>query len=152
MHSLRIAAAAILSSIMLCSEVLADTPQEQLNKRTVLEFYELAFNARNFDAASKHLGEKYVPHDPAMADGKEGLKRFIAELQEKFPQSRREVKRAMTDGDYVILQVHWMRTPGATGDVVGDIFRLEGGRIVEHWAVVHPITEKPHPKNQNAVF
>ena len=42
----------------------------------------------------------------------------------------------LADGDYVILHVHAVRTPGERGSAIVDIFKLENGKIVEHWDVV----------------
>lgn len=125
-------------------------PQEEANKKVVLDFYEKAINQKNFEAAAVHFGPRYTQHNPNAADGPEGLKAFLGFLREKFPGSRSEVKRAFTDGDYVILHVHAVREPGTRGSAIVDIFKLEGGKIVEHWDVVQPIPEKA--LNANGMF
>jgi predicted SnoaL-like aldol condensation-catalyzing enzyme len=125
-------------------------PQEEANKKVVLDFYEKAINQKNFEAAAVHFGSRYTQHNPNAADGPEGLKAFLGFLREKFPASRSEVKRAFTDGDYVILHVHAVREPGTRGSAIVDIFKLEGGKIVEHWDVVQPIPEKA--LNANGMF
>jgi predicted SnoaL-like aldol condensation-catalyzing enzyme len=48
-------------------------------------------------------------------------------------------KRVFADGDYVILHVHVTREPGARGSAHVDIFRLDGGKVAEHWDVDEPI-------------
>ncbi len=128
----------------------ADTAQEEANKKVVVDFYEKAINQKDFEAASKYFGNRYVQHNPGAADGPEGLKAFLGFLKEKFPQSRSEIKRVFADGDYVILHVHAVREPGARGSAIVDIFKLEGGKIVEHWDVVQPIPEKA--ANNNGMF
>ena len=128
----------------------ADTAQEEANKKVVLDFYEKAINQKDFEAASKHFGNRYVQHNPVAADGPEGLKAFLGFLKEKFPQSRSEIKRVFADGDYVILHVHAVREPGTRGSAIVDIFKLEGGKIVEHWDVIQPIPEKA--ANNNSMF
>jgi predicted SnoaL-like aldol condensation-catalyzing enzyme len=50
----------------------------------------------------------------------------------------------------VILHVHAIREPGERGVAIVDIFRLENGKIVEHWDVVQPIQEKA--ANSNGMF
>jgi predicted SnoaL-like aldol condensation-catalyzing enzyme len=134
--------------------VLAAAPalaqQAEANKRAVIEFYDLAINKKDFAAASKYLGPRYIQHNPVAADGPEGLKAFIEFLRAKFPESRSEVKRAWVDGDYVILHVHSVREPGTRGRAIVDIFRLENGKIVEHWDVIQDIPEKA--ANANGMF
>jgi predicted SnoaL-like aldol condensation-catalyzing enzyme len=84
-----------------------------------------------------------VQHNPGAADGPEGFRKFIGFLREKFPNSHSEIKRSFVDGDYVILHVHAVREPGTRGNAIVDIFKLEDGKIVEHWDVVQPIPENP---------
>jgi len=126
--------------------------QQQLeaNKRNVVEFYNQALNEKNFEAASKYLGARYIQHNPVAADGPEGLKGFIGFLRDKFPQSRSEIKRVLADGDFVILHVHSVREPGSRGRAIIDLFRLENGKIVEHWDVVQDVPEKA--ANANGMF
>jgi len=128
----------------------ADVQQQEQNKKIVVDFYEKAINQKDFDAASKHLGARYTQHNPNAADGPEGLKAFLQFLREKFPSSRSEIKRVFSDGDYVILHVHAVREPGTRGNAIVDIFKLENGKVVEHWDVVQPIPEKA--ANQNGMF
>ena len=120
------------------------------NKKNVVEFYEKAINQKDFEAASKYLGSRYIQHNPVAADGSEGLKGFIGFLKSKFPDSKSEIKRVFAEGDYVILHVHAVREPGTRGRAIIDIFRLENGKIVEHWDVAQDVPEKA--ANGNGMF
>ena len=125
----------------------ADAQQQEANKKNVVEFYEKALNQKDFDAASKYLGPRYTQHNPVAADGPEGLKAFIQFLRDKFPNSRSEIKRVFADGDYVIVHVHAIREPGTRGRAIIDIFKLENGKVVEHWDVAQDIPEKAANSN-----
>jgi predicted SnoaL-like aldol condensation-catalyzing enzyme len=120
------------------------------NKKAVVEFYEKAINDKDFDAASRYLGSRYIQHNPVAADGPEGLKAFIGFLRSKFPNSKSEIKRVIAEGDYVVLHVHAVREPGTRGRAIIDIFRLENGKIVEHWDVAQDVPEKA--ANSNGMF
>ncbi len=139
----------IAGSLLMPNMVLAETIQEE-NKKAVVYFYEKAINQKNFEAASKYLGPQYIQHNQRAVDGIDGLKNFIAFLKEKYPESHSEIKRVFADGDYVILHVHAIREPGTRGMAVVDIFRLENGKIVEHWDVHEDIIDKP--ANRNGMF
>ncbi|MFH7109221.1 nuclear transport factor 2 family protein [Achromobacter xylosoxidans] len=142
--------AAVLFAAALSSTAQASPEQEAANKAAVLAFYEKGLNQKDADAALRYLGDRYVQHNPNAADGPAGFRKFVAFLRDKYPQSRSEIKRVFTDGDYVILHVHAVREPGTRGNAIIDIFRLEKGRIVEHWDAVQPIPEQS--ANGNGMF
>ena len=123
------------------AQVAGHTAQEEANRQAVLAFYEKGLNQKNADEALKYVGNRYVQHNPGAADGPEGFRKFISFLREKFPQSHSEIKSSFVDGDTVILHVHSVREPGARGNAIVDIFKLEDGKIVEHWDVVQAIPE-----------
>ena len=140
-----------LAALILTASGCAGNPaQLEQNKRTVLDFYDKGLNQKDFEAASRHFGDRYVQHNPNAADGPAGFKGFVQFLKDKFPQSRSEIKRAFAEGDYVIVHVHAVREPGTRGSAIVDIFKLENGKIVEHWDVVQPIPEKA--ANSNGMF
>jgi predicted SnoaL-like aldol condensation-catalyzing enzyme len=145
-------ALAIAAAVLLAAPAAhaADAQQQEQNKKTVVDFYEKGLNEKDFEAASKYFGPRYTQHNPNAPDGPEGFKTFLQFLKEKFPASRSEIKRVFADGDYVILHVHAVREPGTRGNAIVDIFKLENGRIVEHWDVVQPIPEKS--ANANGMF
>jgi predicted SnoaL-like aldol condensation-catalyzing enzyme len=125
-------------------------PKLESNKQTVLAFYEAGLNNKDFDAASKLIGARYVQHNPLIADGIEGFKGFVGYLGETFPKLRAEIKNIFAEGDFVIAHVHGVRVPGQLGTAIVDIFKLEEGKIVEHWDVMQPVPEEA--ANQNGMF
>lgn len=122
-------------------DTASESARAAANKKTVLEFYEKGLNQKNFEAAAPYFGSRYTQHNPSAGDGPEGFRRFIGFLKEKFPQSHGEIKQVFTDGDFVILHVHAVRVPGTRGSAIVDIFRLENGKIVEHWDVIQDVPE-----------
>ena len=90
-----------------------------------------------------------MQHNPNAADGRDGFRKFVAFLRDKYPQSHSEIKRSFVDGDYVILHACGART-GTRGSAIMDIFKLENGKIVEHWDVNQPVPEQT--ANGNTMF
>jgi predicted SnoaL-like aldol condensation-catalyzing enzyme len=150
---LRIPLCAIALLALPAAPVLASDAQEEANKKIVLDFYDKAINQKDFAAASVHLGDKYVQHNPLAADGPEGLKAFLEFAKQNLASYRTEFKRVFADGDYVIVHAHARARPDDPtdrGTAVMDIFRLENGKVVEHWDVAQPVPEKA--MNTNTMF
>jgi len=154
MHPIVRPVAMIAASILMLSlgngAASAASAQEEANRTVVLAFYEKGLNQKDADAALAHVGDRYVQHNPNAADGPDGFRKFIGFLREKFPNSHSEIKRSFVDGDYVTLHVHAVREPGTRGNAIVDIFKLENGKIVEHWDVVQPVPETA--ANDNTMF
>ncbi len=145
------AGAAFLLSVA-SGPATADTAVEEANKQAALAYYDLVFNAKDYEAASALVSPGLIQHTARIGDGLSGLRAFVAQLKADQPQSRREIKRVLTDADTVIIQAHLIPAPGERGAVVGDILRFAGGKLVEQWGVVHPITGTPDPNNHNDLF
>ena len=141
---------AILGSVVVCPAYGAGSAQEEINKKNVVEFYRAMINQKDFEAASRYVGSRYIQHNPMGADNLEGIKNFILFLKEKMPDAHWELKRVFGDGEFVITHGHTVSKPGDRGMATMDIFRLEDGKIVEHWDTVQPIPEKA--LNSNTMF
>jgi predicted SnoaL-like aldol condensation-catalyzing enzyme len=122
------------------------------NKKIVLDFYQKSLNEADVDAAFRLYGGKhYRQHNPLVGDGQDGLVEFVAWIGKNHPGARGEIKRVFAEGDFVILHSHWHGLfGGATGEAVVDIFRVEDGKVVEHWDVIQPVPEKS--ANSNTMF
>jgi predicted SnoaL-like aldol condensation-catalyzing enzyme len=87
-------------------------------------------------------------HNPLVEDGMAGVRKFFARIMANHPEARCDIKRVFADGDHVILHSYWHGlTDNPGGEAVVDIFRLENGKLVEHWDVIQPIPEKAANKN-----
>ncbi len=121
----------------------------ETNKKIVVEFYDLLINKKDFESARKYMGDYYRQHNPKVADGPDGLRAHVENLKANFPGVRSEIKKIIAEGDYVVLHVHSQRTAQRQLAIV-EIFRLENGKIVEHWDVVQEIPETS--VNDNGMF
>ena len=132
------------------ARTVGEDARGELNKQVVLAFYEAGLNRKDVAAASRYVGQRYVQHNPTASDGRDGFADFVRYLRATYPDAHSSVRRTFVEGDFVILHVLERLRPGDRGNAIVDIFRLERGRIVEHWDVKQPIPE--NPANSNGMF
>ena len=120
-------------------------------KRVVLDFFDLAFVRREAaQAAERYLGETYTQHNPTAPDGPEVFASLIGGLFAQAPEASFHLARAIAEDDLVVLHYNLRMSPGDLGQAVVDIFRVEDGRIVEHWDVMQPVPAES--SNDNGMF
>ena len=145
-----VAGVAATAALSVYAAVCEQEALEEKNKAIAIEFYELALNQKDWDKASKLIGDRYVQHNPRAVDGIEGIRAHVEMLKREFPNNRGEIKRVLADGDVVALHVHSKRTPESAGNAIVDIFRVRNGKVVEHWDVVQPVPKEA--LNSNTMF
>lgn len=145
-----VAGLAVSATVASISVYAASNSKEAKNKAIAIEFYNRALNQKDWEKTRELIGDRYIQHNPAAVDGLEGIKNHIAMLKEKFPQNHGELKHAIAEGDLVALHMHSKRTPESRGNAIVDIFRIEKGKVVEHWDVVQAVPEKS--LNDNTMF
>ncbi len=133
----------------------SDTGKQQLeaNKKLVLEFYDLAFNKKDLSSVDKYLDENYIQHNPQFLTGRAGFVKGVTDLLKQYPNWKTSFKRVIAEGDLVV--VHCWAQPDSTnpkdrGLAIIDIFRIDNGKVMEHWDVIEPVPEKS--ANDNTMF
>jgi predicted SnoaL-like aldol condensation-catalyzing enzyme len=122
----------------------------ETNKRVVVDYYQTAFGGNPERAVADHFGDRYVQHNPEAADGPEAFIGFVHWLRNQHPQLRLEIKRVIAEGDMVATHSHLILAPGEPGRALADFFRVENGKVVEHWDVIQEVPEKA--ANSNGMF
>jgi predicted SnoaL-like aldol condensation-catalyzing enzyme len=101
------------------------------------------FVRRDATAIERHWSASYRQHNPLIPDGREHLAAFAAHLPESF---RYEPGLVVANGDHVMI--HGRYTGWGPKPVVAvDIFRIENGKLAEHWDVAQE--EVPAPATQS---
>jgi predicted SnoaL-like aldol condensation-catalyzing enzyme/acetyl esterase/lipase len=111
------------------------------NRAIVSEFARLFYTERDVrQAFETYVAPGYVQHNPGIADGRDAA---VAALAPMFAEAGREfrIKRILVDSDMAVIHVHAIPNPGARGASVFDMYRLQDGKIVEHWDVIQPLPE-----------
>lgn len=100
-------------------------------------------------AFAKYFAPNLIQHNPLIADSGGGDKAFLEERRKAHPdkydptdQYVSVVHTIMADGNFVALKSHLFTNPNDQGRIFLDIWRLEGGRFVEHWDVIQPIDQE----------
>jgi predicted SnoaL-like aldol condensation-catalyzing enzyme len=109
------------------------------NKKLVLRFMNEFLGEHKFEVLHELLGPTYTQHNPAIDDSKDGLAGFFREFWKKHPTTVYEIKRIIAEDDLVAIHYHWIVEQGVFERAIVDIFRIEKGRLVEHWDVVQPM-------------
>ena len=143
-----------LLTVALVSPVLAAPNVTAINKKIVVDFYDLAFTQRKpTEAALKYISPKtYIQHNPEGKDGRDAFLNGFAKYVENG-KLRCTQKRAIAENDLVVIHSHCIDNPADPKDLghaFVDIFRVQDGKIVEHWDVGQPVP--PKSANSNTMF
>ncbi|HEX7709944.1 MAG TPA: ester cyclase [Sphingomonadaceae bacterium] len=125
---------------------MSHSAEEQANLDLVLAMFREVLNPMDSGAVDQFIAEGYIQHNQSVAPGRQPLKDFLDMIREATPEAVHDVKRAFVDGDHVIVHYHVRRWPDDLGWAVVDIFRVENGKVAEHWDVMQDVVEGgPNP-------
>ncbi|MEL6170304.1 MAG: nuclear transport factor 2 family protein [Pseudomonadota bacterium] len=85
----------------------------------------------NADAVDTYFGPEYIQHNPMVPNGVDGLKGLIAQLADGGTFES-DFVRVIADGDLVAFHGRYDGF-GPNPMISFDVFRVEDGKIVEHW-------------------
>ena len=121
------------------------TEEETKNVKVVVDFFQHLMNKHDFDYTLKNYGEgTYTQHNRAIPNEMSGLIGYVKTLTKRFPEYSFDVKRIFADGDFVILHSHTTMRANHRGNekkgfIITDTFKLEDGKLREHWDAIQPI-------------
>lgn len=143
---------ALLCGLALSLTAVADKPlTTNPNGKLVVAFLDMVFNQKKVkEGFDKYTGPTYRQHNPFAADGAQAAIDFLAPYLASHGEYRYDFKHVYVEGNIVVVHSHVTREANDRGAAVVDIFRIENGKVVEHWDVVQPIPEKS--ANDNTMF
>ena len=106
----------------------------------ITEFARLFYLERDVRMAFEmFVAPDYIQHNPGITDGRDAA---VAALVPMFadPDFHADLKRVLADGDYGVIHLHGYRGDQRGGAVM-DLYRVDDGKIAEHWDVIQPIPE-----------
>jgi predicted SnoaL-like aldol condensation-catalyzing enzyme len=108
--------------------------------REVLEGFISALQTHGArQAFEQYAVEDYIQHNPKAGKGREGA---IAYLEDEATRGGRgTVKRIISDREMVALHLHMEFADGSPDLAIVDIWRVERGKLVEHWGVAQEISK-----------
>lgn len=125
---------------------MSRTAEEEKNLAFVMEMYRNVLMAMDADRVDDYIAEDYIQHSQFAAPGRDALKDFLRMIRAESPDARQMIKRTLVDGNLVAVHLHVERFPGDPGLAVVDLFRVEDGKIKEHWEVIQDVpTDSPNP-------
>jgi predicted SnoaL-like aldol condensation-catalyzing enzyme len=117
------------------------------NKEIVLEVLKRAFIDRDPTVVDQYFGASYKQHNPVIPDGPLAIAKMIPTLT----ALTYEPGMAVADGDLVM--VHGRYTGwGPRPMVAVDIFRVNDGKVVEHWDVMQEEVTAADTASGHAMF
>ena len=96
-------------------------------------------------------GDTYIQHNTGIADGLSGLGAALAALAEQGVQMIYDkTHQVLAQGNFVLAVSEG--TFGGAHTSYYDLWRVENGRIAEHWDVMEAIADASVWQNQNGKF
>lgn len=96
--------------------------------------------------------EMYHQHNPAVADGLDGLGAALKYFADNgLVMEYHKVHKVLGEGNFVLTMSEGKFGQG-DHTAFYDLFRVEAGKIVEHWDVIETIPPKSEWKNDNGKF
>ncbi len=129
-----------------------DLDKTEANKALVKSFVENILRDGKMDLLTQYFdGDRYIQHNPAIGDGLSGLGKALAAMAEQgITMKYSQVHKVLGEGNLVLAI--------SEGEFAGkhtsfyDLFRVENGKIVEHWDTIEPILPAEQQKNANGKF
>jgi predicted SnoaL-like aldol condensation-catalyzing enzyme len=131
---------------------VADLAQTEANKALVSGFVDdILVNGRMEKLAGYFDGDAYIQHNPQIGDGLSGLGAALQALAKAgVTMTYDRVHHVLGKGDFVLTASEG--SFGGKPTAFYDLFRVQNGKIAEHWDTIETIAAPADRKNKNGKF
>ncbi|SFJ59602.1 Predicted SnoaL-like aldol condensation-catalyzing enzyme [Paenibacillus sp. UNC496MF] len=131
---------------------IVDLDKTEENKALVKNFIQDVLMGQNPDKLRSYINEnKYIQHNPAVADGLSGLGAYLESMAKQGIEMKyKKIHIVLGQGNFVLAASEG--TFGGEHTSFYDLLRIENGKIVEHWDVNETILPKEKWANENGKF
>jgi len=147
--TMRTLAIAMFACLAIRAPAAAADPEA--NKALIRSYIEEMWNKHLASAADRFVATNFIEHNPRLPQGLAGRKEFVTTVLTAFSDYHGELQDLVAEGDKVVARVQWTGTqdgpyqgrPATHNKLVfstADFFRIQDGKIAEHWDVVDTLT------------
>ena len=108
------------------------------------------FNKHDLSRLDEFMKDDYMQHSVEAKDGKEGFKEFAEGFFKLDPYM--DVKKIFESDDNTVAVFFKCSFKGGHAAKVVDMYRIEDGKLAEHWDVVQQLTEDDAANNGRGSF
>lgn len=129
-----------------------DLHRTEDNRALVRSFVDDILVAGRMEKLTQYFdGDRYIQHNPQIADGLSGLGNALQALAKQgITMKYDRIHKVLAEGDFVLVVSEG--TFGGAPTSFYDLFRVEQGKIAEHWDTIETIPARSEWKNSNGKF
>ena len=129
---------------------VVDRERTDANRTLVRNFKQVVTVELRFDRLDEFIGgDHYIQHASKVGDGTARMKARVSQVEKPGGAPVLNPRRYIAEGNFVLCLVE-ARTEPPTANY--DLFRVENGKIAEHWDVLSVIPPENRWKNTNGPF
>lgn len=131
---------------------ITDKDKTAENKKLVEGFVtDILVNGKMDKLGNYFDGDNYLQHNPSIGDGLSGLGAALKAMAEQgVTMEYHKIHKVLGEGNFVLTMSEGAFAGKATSFY--DLFRIENGKVAEHWDVMETILPKAEWKNENGKF
>ena len=118
---------------------ISNREDTEANRELAREFVDRVFTQGQYDLLGDYIADPYAQHNPQAGDGIDGLTDFVAAATAMgIAIGYTRTPLIVADGNFVLAGSEGYLGPvdARPFQVFYDLWRVEGGKLVEHWDII----------------